>query len=59
MFRGLVLAVAAAAIVGLIAVGLAGGQQSAEAQQTASATRSFSPSEVEPDNQFGRDDKSC
>ena len=49
MFRGLVLAVAAAAIVGLIAVGLAGGQQSAEAQATASATRSFSPSEVEPD----------
>ena len=48
MFRGLVLAVAAAAIVGLIAVGLAGGQQSAEAQAaTASATRSFSPSEVE------------
>ena len=40
MFRGLVLA---AAIVGLIAVGLVGGQQSAEAQQTASATRSFSP----------------
>ena len=47
MFRGLVLAVAAAAIVGLIAVGLAGGQQSAEAQQTASAARSFSPAEVE------------
>ena len=43
MFRGLVLAVA---IVGLVAVGLVGGQQSAEAQ-TASATRSFSPSEVE------------
>ena len=46
MFRGLVSAVAAAAIVGLIAVGLAGGQQSAEAQQTASATRSFSPVEA-------------
>ena len=44
MFRGLVLAVA---IVGLVAVGLVGGQQTAEAQQTASATRSFSPSEVE------------
>ena len=44
MFRGLVLAVA---IVGLVAVGLVGGQQSAEAQ-TASATRSFPPSEVEP-----------
>ena len=43
MFRGLVLA---AAIVGLIAVGLVGGQQSTEAQQTASATRSFSHSEV-------------
>ena len=44
MFRGLVMAVA---IVGLIAVGLVGGQQLAEAQ-TASATRSFSPrSEVE------------
>ena len=43
MFRGLVLAVA---VVGLVAVGLVGGQQSAEAQ-TASATRSFSPSEVE------------
>ena len=43
MFRGLVLA---AAIVGLITVGLVGGQQSAEAQQTASATRSL-PSEVE------------
>ena len=40
MLRGLVLA---AAIVGLIAAGLVGGQQSAaEAQQTASATRSFS-----------------
>ena len=37
----------AAAIVGLVAVGLVGGQQSAEAQAaTASATRSFSPSEV-------------
>ena len=35
MFRGLVLAVAAA-IVGLVAVGLVGGQQSAEAQETAS-----------------------
>ena len=48
MLRGLVLA---AAIVGLIAAGLVGGQQSAQAQQTASATRSFSPSppEVEPD----------
>ena len=46
MFRGPVLAVAAA-IVGLVAVGLVGGQQSAEAQETASATRSFSPSEVE------------
>ena len=47
MFRGPVLAVAAA-IVGLVAVGLVGGQQSAEAQAaaTASATRSFSPSEV-------------
>ena len=44
MFRGLVLAVA---IVGLVAVGLVGGQQTAEAQQTASATRSFSPSQVE------------
>ena len=43
MFRGLVLA---AAIVGLITVGLVGGQQAAEAQQTASATRSL-PSEVE------------
>ena len=43
MFRGLVLAVA---IVGLVAVGLVGGQQSAEAQETASATRSL-PSEVE------------
>ena len=43
MFRRLVLAVA---IVGLIAVGLVGGQQAAEAQQTASATRSL-PSEVE------------
>ena len=48
MFRGLVLA---AAIVALITVGLVGGQQSAEAQ-TASATRSFSPSEVEPDEQL-------
>ena len=47
MFRGLVLAVAAAIVV-LVAVGLVGGQQSAEAQGTASATRSFSPSEVEP-----------
>ena len=56
MFRGLVLAVA---IVGLIAVGLVGGQQSAEAQQTASATRSFSPSEVEPDRPVDRDDKCC
>ena len=45
MFRGLVLAVAAAIVV-LVAVGLVGGQQSAEAQETASATRSFSPSEV-------------
>ena len=44
MFRGLVLVVAAA-IVGLVAVGLVGGQHSAQAQ-TASATRSFSPSEV-------------
>ena len=44
MFRGLVLAVA---IIGLVAVGLVGGQQTAEAQQTASATRSFSPSEAE------------
>ena len=43
MFRGLVLAVA---IVGLIAVSLVGGQQAAEAQETASATRSFSSSEV-------------
>ena len=43
MFRGLVLVVA---IVGLIAVGLVGGQQAAEAQETASATRSL-PSEVE------------
>ena len=49
MFRGLVLA---AAIVGLIAVGLVGGQQAAEAQETASATRSFSPSEVEPDSRL-------
>ena len=48
MFRGLILAVAAAIVV-LVAVGLVGGQQSAEAQETASATRSFSPSEVEPD----------
>ena len=47
MFRGLVLAVAVA-IVGLVAVGLVGGQQWVEAQrQTASATRSL-PSEVEP-----------
>ena len=46
MFRVLVLAVATA-IVGLVAVGLVGGQQSAEAQAaTASATRSFSSSEV-------------
>ena len=45
MFRGLVLAVAAAIVV-LVAVGLVGGQQSAEAQETASATRSFSSSEV-------------
>ena len=46
MFRGLVLAVAAAIVV-LVAVGLVGGQQSAEAQAaTASATRSFSSSEV-------------
>ena len=51
MFRGLGFAVAAA-IVGLVAVGLVGGQQSAEAQQTASATRSFSPSEVEPDDRL-------
>ena len=43
MFRGLVLAVA---VMGLVAVGLVGGQQTAEAQQTASATRSL-PSEVE------------
>ena len=49
MFRGSVLAVA---IVGLIAVGLVGGQQAAEAQQTASATRSFSPSEVDPDGEL-------
>ena len=49
MFRRLVLAVA---IVGLIAVGLVGGQQAAEAQETASATRSFSPSEVEPDSRL-------
>ena len=41
MFRALVLVVAAAI------VGLVGGQQSAEAQETALATRSFSPSEVE------------
>ena len=40
MFRALVLVVAAAI------VGLVGGQQSAEAQETASATRSFSSSEV-------------
>ena len=51
MFRGFVLAVAAA-IIGLVAVGLVGGQQSVEAQQTASATRSFSPSEVEPDGRL-------
>ena len=40
MFRALILVVAAAI------VGLVGGQHSAEAQETASATRSFSPSEV-------------
>ena len=40
MFRALVLVVAAAI------VGLVGGQQSAEAQETASASRSFSSSEV-------------
>ena len=43
MFRALVLVVAAATVglvaVGLVAVGLVGGQHSAEAQQTASATR--------------------
>ena len=44
MFRALVLVVAAATV-GLVAVGLVGGQHSAEAQ-TASATRSFSSSEV-------------
>ena len=52
MLRGLVLA---AAIVGLIAAGLVGGQQSAaeaQAQQTASATRSFSPSGVEAGGQL-------
>ena len=49
MFRGLVLAVA---IVGLIAAGLVGGQQAAEAQATASATRSFSPLEAKPDGQL-------
>ena len=38
MFRALVLVVAAATV-GLVAVGLVGGQHSAEAQQTASATR--------------------
>ena len=48
MFRQLVLAVA---IVGLVAVGLVGGQQWVEAQQTASATRSL-PSEVEPGDQL-------
>ena len=47
MFRGLILAVAAAIVV-LVAVGLVGGQQSAEAQVTPSAFRSFSPSEVDP-----------
>ena len=51
MFRGLVLIVAAATV-GLITVGLVGGQHSAEAQQTASATRSFSPSEVEAGGQL-------
>ena len=51
MFRGLVLVVAAATV-GLVAVGLVGGLHSAEAQQTASATRSFSPSEVEADGQL-------
>ena len=45
MFRALILVVAAAA------VGLVGGQHSAEAQQTASATRS-SPSEVEAGGQL-------
>ena len=52
MLRGLVLA---AAIVGLIAAGLVGGQQSAaeaQAQQTASATRSFPPSGVEAGGQL-------
>ena len=43
---------AVAATVGLITVGLVGGQHSAEAQQTASATRSFSPSEVEAGGQL-------
>ena len=53
MFRGLVLVMAAvAATVGLITVGLVGGQHSAEAQQTVSATRSFSPSEVEAGGQL-------
>ena len=51
LFRGLVLVVAAATV-GLVAVGLVGGQHSAEAQQTASATRSFSPSEVEAGGQL-------
>ena len=51
MFRALVLVVAAATV-GLVAVGLVGGQHSAEAQQTASATRSFSPSEVEAGGQL-------
>ena len=51
MFRALVLVVAAATV-GLVAVGLVGGQQSAEAQQTASATRSFSPSPVEAGGQL-------
>ena len=51
MFRALVLVVAAATV-GLVAVGLVGGQHSAEAQQTASATRSFSPSEVEAGRQL-------
>ena len=46
MFRALVLVVAAAT------VGLVGGRHSAEAQQTASATRSFSPSEVEAGRQL-------
>ena len=51
MFRALVLVVAAATV-GLVAVGLVGGRHSAEAQQTASATRSFSPSEVEAGRQL-------